>query len=71
MECFGICWRHVVRRNGAHCVALMEKQRTEFGVEEPHGIRQNGLKRRHQLAGRARYDLQHLGCRGLLLSRLR
>jgi hypothetical protein len=41
-------------------IAVPQVQVTETGRAEPHGIRQQGIEHRLQLAGRARDDAQHL-----------
>ena len=52
--------RHVVGRDDAQRASFVQKQHTEPGLAEPHGVRQHRLEYQRKLARRARNDLQHL-----------
>src|SRR5262249_15392478 len=58
-----------VQRPGPVAVSVAQPQRAVTGFAKPRGIREHGSKYRFQLAGRTRYDTQHLRSRRLLLQR--
>ena len=66
----GISRRRAVHRYGAKPLTLPQIQGPELGAADARGVFQHGAKHRLQLASRARYHLQDLGGRGLLLERL-
>ena len=45
--------RHIVARDDTECASFMKKEVAEFSLAEPHGVRQDGLEHRRQLAWRA------------------
>src|SRR5262249_30483728 len=59
-----------MQRNRAETISFAKPERGELGLAHPRRIRQHGLKYGFKLTGRARYDLQHLRRRRLLLERL-
>jgi hypothetical protein len=61
--------RHIVARDDTECASFMKKEVAEFSLAEPHGVRQDGLEHRRQLAGRRTDDAQHLRCCFLSLQR--
>ncbi len=61
---------YVVHGTHAQGPILMQVQYAEFGLAEPHCIRQHGFEHRRKLARRAGDHLQHLGGRRLLFQRL-
>src|SRR5215831_18486742 len=62
--------RDVVLCDQAKQVTITKTQRAEFRVADPDCIREHHLENGFQLGGRTADDLQHLGCRALLLPRL-
>ena len=59
-----------MQRNRSESVILGEPRTPNFGLADAGRVIQHGLEHGLQLAGRTRYDLQHLRGRGLLLQRL-
>ena len=51
-------------------LSLPQKQHAQLGLANPRGVLQNSLEYRTKFARRTANDLEHLGGRGLLLSRL-
>ena len=58
-----------MQRASAERLAVIEIERPEFCITQPHRVRQHCLEYRLQLAGRRADDPQHIGRRGLLLQR--
>src|SRR5262249_18494109 len=68
-EKFGKAGRHVMHRTHVQCAILVQVQHAELGVANTHRVFEHGIE--HGLEGtrRARYDLEHLAGRRLLLQR--
>jgi len=66
----GKCRRYIVESDLTEDVSFVEIQRAEFGLADARCVLQHGLEHRLNFAGRARYDAEHLRCRGLLLQRI-
>src|SRR5262249_18492101 len=62
--------RHIVSCDPAKQVTITKKQRAEFRLANMDCISEHCLENGFQLGGRTADDLQHLGCRALLLPRL-
>ena len=60
----------VMQRASAERLAVIEIERPEFCITQPHRISQHCLEYRLQLTGRRADDPQHIGRRRLLLQRL-
>src|SRR6516162_3180589 len=53
-------WRSTDVRRRKKDLAIVAEQRSEFGLADMGGIRQNRLEHRLQIAGRGADDAQHL-----------
>src|SRR5262249_49264876 len=61
--------RCVMRRYRTISVTLEAEERAELGLANMHRILQHGLEHRLQLTRRSADNLEHVGCRSLLLQR--
>src|SRR5215831_12140248 len=62
--------RHIVSCDPAKQITITKKQRAEFRLANMDCISEHCLENGFELGGRTADDLQHLGCRALLLPRL-
>src|SRR3954466_2872671 len=70
--CFDKRRRCIVRGDKTESVSsFVEVHRSKFGLADARCVLQHGLEHCVQLAGRTADYLEHLGSRGLLLSRRR
>ncbi len=67
---FGKGRRRAIERTEPKAVAFGTPEDAELRLADAGRVRQHGVEHRLELAGRARYDAQHVGGRGLLLQRL-
>src|SRR5262249_41801075 len=68
---FNVSGRHVVERHRAETVSVIQIEHAELGSADARRALQHGFEYRFEVARRGGNDLQDIGRRSLLLSRLR